>query len=137
MRGILALSFSPISVWMVWDRTALPGGIDSAPHIGCTPTIYRLKKTGWSSASATIPTGMVTTMWSLSRSDVPVKQDTLYFIYLKTVNQPPGPESEDGFTRLMQKLDNDFYVVTDDSGYAFFSRVLRLWWKTHFGFQAD
>ena len=78
-----------------------------------------------------------TILATLSRSDIPVKQDTLYFIYLKTVNQPPGPESEDGFTRLMQKLDNDFYVVTDDDRYAFFSRVLRLWWKTHFGFQAD
>jgi len=73
----------------------------------------------------------------LSRSDAPVKHDTLYFVYLKTVNQPPGPKSEEGFTRLMQKLDNDFYIVTDDDGYAFFSRVLRLWWKTHFGFQAD
>lgn len=72
----------------------------------------------------------------LSRAEQPVRQDTLYVTYLKAVN--PAPTSnEDNFRRLMKKLDNDFYVVDKDGAYEFFSRVLKLWWKTHYGFQGE
>jgi hypothetical protein len=73
----------------------------------------------------------------LSRSDSPVRRDTLYQIFLKTCNLPPNPQTDEEFKQLMDKLDNDFYIVTQDGTYAFFSRVLQLWWKTHYGFQGE
>ena len=71
----------------------------------------------------------------MSKSESPVKQETLYQIYLKSCNLPPGQQVHDDFSRLMHKLDNDFYVVSSDRTYMFFSRVLKLWWKAHYGFQ--
>lgn len=72
---------------------------------------------------------------TLSRVDSPVREDTIYQVYLKTVNIPPSSETQEDFMQLMHKLDNDFYVVARDGTYAFFSRVIQLWWKNHYGFQ--
>lgn len=69
----------------------------------------------------------------LSRSDHPVKKDTLFQIYLKTGNLAPGTQSREDFMRLMNKLENDFYLTSRDNTYAFYSRVLKIWWKTHYG----
>ncbi|MBM4047956.1 MAG: hypothetical protein FJ279_22880 [Planctomycetes bacterium] len=71
----------------------------------------------------------------LSRADSAVTHDTLYQTYLRTRNVQPSPKSHEAFVRLMQKLENDFYVVSADSGFAFFSRVLHLWWKRDYGYQ--
>ncbi len=73
----------------------------------------------------------------LSRSESPVRRDTLYQIFLKTGNLQPDQKTQEDFLRLMYKLDNDFYVVSQDDTFAFFSRVLQLWWKTHYGFQSE
>ena len=73
----------------------------------------------------------------LSRADSPVKRDTLYQIFLKTGNRQPDLQAQEGFVQLMHRLDNDFYVVSQDGTYTFFSRVLQLWWKTHYGFQGE
>ncbi len=74
---------------------------------------------------------------TLSRSENPVGQDNLYQIYLKTVNIVPSPQLEESFMQLMYKLENDFYVVADNHAYDFFSRVIKLWWKNHYGFQGE
>lgn len=71
----------------------------------------------------------------LSRSNTPVRKDTLYTVFLEACGLPPSPQTEEQFKQLMDKLDNDFYIVTQDGAYMFFSRVLQLWWKTHYGFQ--
>ena len=71
----------------------------------------------------------------LSRADGPVGRDTLYHVYLKARNVQASPQHQDDFVRLMWKLDNDFYIVARDDGYAFFSRVLKLWWRRHHGYQ--
>lgn len=55
----------------------------------------------------------------------------------ETVNLPSNPKSEESFMQLMYKLDNDFYVVAEDHAYDFFSRVIKLWWKNHYGFQGE
>ncbi len=73
----------------------------------------------------------------LSRVDTPVQQDTLYQIFLKSVSIQPSTQAFEDFKRLMSKLDNDFYISTKDGSYDFFSRVLKLWWKTHYGFQVE
>ena len=74
---------------------------------------------------------------TLSKAQNPVNQNNLYQIYLKTVNLPPGPKLVEAFQQLMYKLDNDFYVVTKNHSYDFFSRVIKLWWKNHYGFQGE
>lgn len=71
----------------------------------------------------------------ISRAEGSVKRDTLYQIYLQTCGVPSNAESRDAFVRLMWKLDNDFYIVPDDHGYHFFSRVLKLWWRRQYGYQ--
>jgi uncharacterized protein len=73
----------------------------------------------------------------LSRAAEPVSGNTLYQIFLKTGNLQHTPEVQEDFMRLMHKLDNDFYVIAQDETYTFFSRVLQLWWKTHYGFQGE
>jgi len=85
----------------------------------------------------------------LSRSESPVKQDRLYLIFLKSGNLQPSMQTQEDFMRLMRKLDNDFYIVTQDRSpasctspstspsYAFFSRVLQAWWRNHYGFQGE
>jgi hypothetical protein len=72
---------------------------------------------------------------TLSRASSPVLGDTLYQVYLHATGSQPGIGSRERLMRLMQKLDNDFYVVSDDSSFAFFSRVLQLWWRRYYGFQ--
>ncbi|MCK4766172.1 MAG: hypothetical protein KAW12_28495 [Candidatus Aminicenantes bacterium] len=89
----------------------------------------------------------------MSRADNPVKKDTLFQVYLKTGNLSPGVQSREDFLRLMNKLGNDFYLKphsrggaisrfaagsafdlkSQDNTYAFYSRVLKIWWKTHYG----
>lgn len=74
---------------------------------------------------------------TLSKAENPVAQNNLYQIYLKTVNLPSNPKSEESFMQLMYKLDNDFYVSVTNNSYSFFSRVIKLWWKNHYGFQGE
>ncbi len=69
----------------------------------------------------------------LSRAEQPVKKDTLYQVYLKTGNLSPGAQSREDFMRLMNKLENDFYIESQVDTFAFYSRVLKIWWKTHYG----
>jgi hypothetical protein len=71
----------------------------------------------------------------LSRSDTAVKRDTLYEVFLKTRGLQHGPDHREEFVRLMQRLENDFYVLARDDTYEFHSRVIQLWWKNHYGFQ--
>ena len=74
---------------------------------------------------------------TLSRSDQPVGRDTVYAVFLKATASDPSGATGDSFARLMAKLENDFYVVARDSSYGFFSRVLQLWWRTHYGYQGE
>ena len=71
----------------------------------------------------------------LSRSDTPVRRDTLFQVYLENANRPADADSTEEFQRLMQKLENDFYIAAEDAGYAFSNRAIRLWWKNNYGFQ--
>lgn len=73
----------------------------------------------------------------LSRAEAPVERTTLYHSYLQGGNRRPSTGSEESFRRLMNRLENDFYVVRQDGGYAFHSRVLQLWWSTHYGYQYE
>ena len=74
---------------------------------------------------------------TLSRSEGPVTRNTLESIFLSSTNRQPSDSTRDAFVRLMAKLDNDFYVKSQGSSYTFFSRVLQLWWKTHYGYQGE
>lgn len=75
----------------------------------------------------------------LSKSEHPMRRATLYQIFLETGNLQPNQETKEDFVQLMHKLDNDFYIVTEDRShtFTFFSRALQLWWKTHYGFQGE
>ncbi len=72
---------------------------------------------------------------ALSRSESGLSGQSLYQLFLKHSGKSPGHDSEEDFTALMFKLDNDFYISRQDEKYDFFSRVLKLWWKSHYGFQ--
>jgi hypothetical protein len=69
----------------------------------------------------------------LCRAEQPVKKDTLYQVYLKTGNLAPAAQSRDDFMRLMNKLEYDFYLASKDETFTFYSRVLKIWWKIHYG----
>ena len=69
----------------------------------------------------------------LSRSETSVQAQTLYQIFLKRSGQPSTIETEERFRRLMQKLENDFYVVATDGRYEFSNRTIRLWWRNYYG----
>ncbi len=73
----------------------------------------------------------------MSRADSTVRKDILYQIYLKTLNIQPNTNVQEDFLQLMYKLENDFYVIAENDTYAFFSRVIQLWWKNHYGFQGE
>jgi hypothetical protein len=72
----------------------------------------------------------------LSRSGSSVASDTLYQAYLKVSGLPHTNDATEQFRRLMQKLENDFYVVARESRYEFSNRTIGLWWKYNYGFQA-
>ncbi len=74
---------------------------------------------------------------TLSRAERPVEQGTVYQLFLKTCGLPADPEHAEEFLQLMNKLENDFYVVNSEGRYTFFSRVLGAWWKTRFGFLGE
>src|SRR3990172_11041001 len=74
---------------------------------------------------------------TLSKAENPIIQDKLYQIYIKTAGRDPSPQLEEAFMQLLYKLENDFYVVAEDHSYVFFSRVIKLWWKNHYGFQGE
>lgn len=74
---------------------------------------------------------------TLSRSDNGVSQDTIFLIFLQSRSLQPGNQADDEFRQLMDKLENDFYIVKKNGKYEFFSRVLKLWWKNHYGFQGE
>ena len=71
---------------------------------------------------------------TLSRSEKPVDRETLYQLYLKTTGQTAGEEQSEAFLQLMNKLENDFYVVAKEGRFLFYSRVLAAWWKARYGF---
>ena len=64
-----------------------------------------------------------------------VNSDTLYQAYLKVTGRPPVAETAEQFHQLMQKLENDFYVLGTDGGYEFSNRTIGLWWRNNYGFQ--
>lgn len=70
----------------------------------------------------------------LSRSDQPIDRETLYQLFLKTTGQAAGEEQSEAFLQLMNKLENDFYVVAKEGHFLFYSRVLGAWWKARYGF---
>ncbi|MFQ5751644.1 MAG: hypothetical protein ACE5HI_06555 [bacterium] len=74
---------------------------------------------------------------TISRSDTAVRRDVIYQIYLKTLNLQHNTNVQENFLQLMYKLENDFYVTAENDTYGFFSRVIQLWWKNHYGFQGE
>ncbi len=74
---------------------------------------------------------------TLSRAEQPLAQGSVYQLYLKTCGLPADPQHAQEFLQLMNKLENDFYVVNSEGRYTFFSRVLGAWWKTRFGFLGE
>ena len=72
---------------------------------------------------------------TLSKAEGAVRRDQLYQVYLNTATLQANSQTEESFMQLMYKLDNDFYVKANDGSYEFFSRVIKLWWKSHYGFQ--
>lgn len=73
----------------------------------------------------------------LSRSGRSVEQGTCYQLYLKICGSAADPGQAEEFLQLMNKLENDFYVVSDKGRVQLFSRVLGAWWKAKFGFLGE
>ena len=78
-----------------------------------------------------------TILGTLSRAEKPVDQGAVYQLFLKTLGLPADPRHAEEFLQLMNKLENDFYVVKQQESFQFFSRVLGAWWKTRFGFLGE
>ncbi len=76
-------------------------------------------------------------MGILSRTAKPVQPDTLYQVYLQIGSLLDGHQQREDFSKLMDKLENDFYVVSEGRTYGFFSKVLRQWWEARYGFQGE
>lgn len=74
---------------------------------------------------------------TLSRAENPVSQNNLYQIYLKAIDLRASAQTQEQFMQLIYKLNNDFYVIAKDNAYDFFSRVIKLWWRNHYGFQGE
>ncbi len=74
---------------------------------------------------------------TLSRAQRPLEQGTVYQLFLKTLGLAAAPQNAEEFLQLMNKLENDFYVIKEDGSFTFFSRVLGAWWKTRFGFLGE
>ena len=74
---------------------------------------------------------------SLSRSANGLEKQTLYQLFLQYSAQTHAHKTEEGFMHLMHKLENDFYISEQNRRVDFFSRVLKLWWKTNYGFQGE
>ena len=74
---------------------------------------------------------------SLSLASNGMEKQTLYQLFLRTSAQIHSHKTEEDFMNLMNKLDNDFYISSQDGRYDFFSRILKLWWKTNYGFQGE
>ena len=74
---------------------------------------------------------------SLSRTTDGVEKQTVYQLFLKYSTQTHSHKTEEGFFHLMHKLENDFYISERNGRYDFFSRVLKMWWKTNYGFQGE
>ncbi|HET6975554.1 MAG TPA: hypothetical protein VFI24_04475 [Pyrinomonadaceae bacterium] len=86
---------------------------------------------GFEPRSAKVILGM------LSRSETPIRNESLYELFVRVNGVNPSAESNEAFKLLMNRLENDFYIVNNEGSYDFFSRVLKLWWKTHYGFQIE
>jgi hypothetical protein len=71
----------------------------------------------------------------LSRTDAPVQRETLYQVFLKTRSVSHRQEHTESFVQLMDRLENDFYLRNRDGKYEFHSRVIQVWWRSHYGFQ--
>ncbi len=74
---------------------------------------------------------------ALSRTSDGLEEQTLYQFFLKYSSQTHSHKTEEGFMHLMHKLENDFYISVQKGRFDFFSRVLKLWWKTNYGFQGE
>ena len=71
----------------------------------------------------------------LARSERPVSRGQLFRVFLQESRFDPSTRSSTEFMRLMARLENDFYISSQDESYVFFSRMLRLGWKARYGFQ--
>jgi hypothetical protein len=74
----------------------------------------------------------------LSRGDGPLTQDVLFAAYREVeVTRPllkTGQQLKQAFEELLLLLQNDFYVVeTGERQYDFSNRLLKLWWRKHYG----
>lgn len=78
-----------------------------------------------------------TILKALSRAENGLENNTIYSLFLQTSGKMHSTQSEEEFMRLMYKLDNDFYISTSDGRYDFYSRVLKLWWRSSYGFQGE
>jgi len=78
-----------------------------------------------------------TLLGKLSLTNDGFESKTLYQIFLNVNTLNHSIKTQEDFQHLMNKLDNDFYISSQDGKYDFFSRVLKLWWRTYYGFQGE
>jgi hypothetical protein len=74
----------------------------------------------------------------LSRNDGPLSGDALLTAYRKIEGAKPRPKTgqqlKQAFEDLLLLLENDFYVEeTGERQYDFANRLLKLWWRKHYG----
>lgn len=123
------LKLNPELVKTVFEEDLL-GGAASATFSHYRSRIDKYYP-GWEGQAAKAILGL------LSRVETDVERQTLYQVCLKSSNMLHSDLSEEKFLDLMNNLDNDFYISCKGGKYSFFSRVLKLWWKTKFGFQRE
>lgn len=64
-------------------------------------------------------------------------RDTLFVLYLRSRNIQPDEHAQEEFEQVMEKLENDFYIIKTNGKYDFLSRVLKIWWKNKYGFSGE
>lgn len=123
------LKLEPAVVKTVFEEV-LMGGSASATFYHYRSRIHDYYP-GWEEQAAKSILGL------LSRAETSIERQTLYHLFLKSTNMSHSTQSEEKFMRLMNKLDNDFYITSQEGKYSFYSRVLKLWWKNRYGFQGE
>ena len=76
----------------------------------------------------------------LSLSDQGIRRQSLFHHYTELEQQAGSPRQgqalKDGFQHLLQRLQSDFYVEQQGDALDFTSRLLKVWWRRNYGYDA-
>ncbi len=73
----------------------------------------------------------------LARAPGAVERSLLYHEYVRLEAAVPDEATKEQFLDLMSRLEHDFYIRRTGDSYEFWSRLLKSWWFSKYGFEAN